>query len=521
MRIKKLLFLNSLLMVFGLISLNKFNSTFNNLIEVNAGDYEVTEDWTVTFDFTFAQSWWRDCANPEIQYINIGDKNGFVILTEVPGSSRNKWQTQIYKEALNYNGLSFLLRVCGSYGNNNQTIDYNAREQFRNPNNNYATLDNPGEGTIKTLVFSQETVSVQVKRKDSNASTLSWIDLANTTWPKYNHVFNPELIYSRIYNSSGLFSNEELTTSYTPSKLTSNLTLYTDDFLNYSLSGGDSPFIRIPVVRPVFWKAGDTTTTLQVLRVSSSKTALETNTPTISDLNQMTLYMIREFNNDSYYTPLSEGFTTNGGYATDGIVYYDLPLDLIKGKYFDLARINSVDPIFAGSNNGSVFNRTSGSSAEQFTVDGSSNPNFPSLVSRIWRIFENGLGIFRPSGISAESRVVSNETVQNLLKAYDTCSSSLYNGAGSFKDLNDHFNLVPRDYGDLFIDDLSGAEDVSIYNKVERMRIEYNSLPGTTNPILRIRTTTPENSNNFNILVYISLILMPIFLIKKSRFKNQ
>ncbi len=504
-------------MLFGFFSLNQLSPTNNNLIEVNAGDYEVTEDWTVTFDFTSAQSWWRDCANPEIQYINIGAKDGFVVLTEVSGSSRNKWQTQIHKESLNHDGVSFLLRVCGSYGNNNQTIDYNARDQFRNPNNNYATLNNPGDGIMKTLTFSQETVSVQVKRRDSNAFTLSWINLANTTWPKHNHVFNPGLIYSRIYNSSGLFTNVELTTSYTPAKLTSDLTLYTDDFLDYSLSSGDSPFIRIPVVRPIFWNDNETTTTLQVLRVSSSNTALQTNTPTVSDLNQMTLYMIREFNDDSFYTPLSEGFTTNGGYATDGVVYYDLPLDLIKGKYFDLARINAVDPIFAGSNNGSVFNRTSGSSAEQFTVvtvDDISNPNFPTLVNRIWEIFGDGTGIFRPSGVSARSRTVSNDTVQNLLTAYDTCSSSIYNGAGSFKALNDHFNLVPRDYNGLTIDDLSGASGVSLSNKVERMRIEYNLLPGSTT-IPKARAIPINNSLNINFIGYFGLMLIVSITIKK------
>lgn len=170
-------------------------------------------------------------------------------------------------------------------------------------------------------------------------------------------------------------------------------------------------------MRPSWW-AGSSA--YQPLRIADTEADLTNNvTANITYLNQ------ESYSGDSYYAP-SGGFTE---YSTDGVVYYDVPIATITGKYFDLARLSSTEISTA-----TVWNRTG---TELFNVN---------LLNQVWRIWDDGNGIYRPSGSSAESRNVSNAVINSLLYGYMTCSTSSINGFNAYAQLNDHFNLSGRTY---------------------------------------------------------------------------
>lgn len=175
--------------------------------------------------------------------------------------------------------------------------------------------------------------------------------------------------------------------------------------------------IRISVVRPTWWEDAGAH---QVLRIASTSADLTNNV-----VVNITYFAMESYTSDTFYSA-GGGFSE---YSTNGVIFYDLPLATISGKYFDLARLSTTDPATA-----SVWNKTG---AEAFNVN---------LLNKVWRIWNDGKGIYRPSGASAESRNVSNAVVNSLLYGYLTCSANTYNGYGAFSELNDHFNLAGRTY---------------------------------------------------------------------------
>jgi hypothetical protein len=177
--------------------------------------------------------------------------------------------------------------------------------------------------------------------------------------------------------------------------------------------------IRISVVRPSWW---ENASAHQVLRIASSTDDLTNNV--VANITYVTL---ESYTADTYYTS-GGGFTE---YNTSGVIFYDVPLATITGKQFDLARLSTTDPATA-----SVWNKTG---AESFST---------SLLHKIWRIWNDGNGIYRPEGASAESRNVSNAVVNSLLYGYLTCSDSTTNGFGAFNTLDTNFNLTGRTYGE-------------------------------------------------------------------------
>ncbi len=216
--------------------------------------------------------------------------------------------------------------------------------------------------------------------------------------------------------------------------------------------------IRISVVRPVFW---DDAGAYQTLRIANSSSDLDSKT-------NVTYVTMSDYVDSGYYSSSnsSPSFTE---YDTDGIIFYDVPLATISGKYFDLARLSSTDTATAD-----VWTSTPN---ETFTVG---------LNNSIWRIFNNAGGIYRPLGTSAESRAITNQAVGSILYGYFTCSSNESNGFEAYASLRDNFDLEGRTYLDT--DVLTDYEyyanystnrtgiSVKIADKVAAMKLAYEAV---------------------------------------------
>jgi len=242
--------------------------------------------------------------------------------------------------------------------------------------------------------------------------------------------------------------------------------------------------IRIAVVRPGWWQGDDA---YQVLRLA----------PTTADLTEnvvanITYVEIESYTADTYYAA-GGGFTE---YTTDGVVFYDIPLATITGKYFDLARLSTTDPATA-----TVWDKTE---AELFNT---------TMLNKIWRIFGNGKGVYRPEGIDAESRNVSNGVINSLLYGYMTCSDSANNGYGAFDSLNTNFNLTGRTFSetDTVLDFINQSDysmgrgdgvTVLTSNKIAMMQTMYNLS------LSPARITTVDFKKNTKLVFLISLIGM-------------
>ena len=242
--------------------------------------------------------------------------------------------------------------------------------------------------------------------------------------------------------------------------------------------------IRIAVVRPGWWEGDDA---YQVLRLA----------PTTEDLTDnvvanITYVEIESYTADTYYAA-GGGFTE---YTTNGVVFYDIPLATITGKYFDLARLSPTDPTKA-----TVWNKTE---AELFNT---------TMLNKIWRIWGNGNGVYRPEGMDAESRNVSNGVINSLLYGYMTCSDSANNGYGAFKSLDTNFNLTGRAFSetDTVLDFINQSDysmgrgdgvTVLTSDKIAMMQTMYNL---SFSPA---RITTVDFKKNTKLVFLISLIGM-------------
>ena len=242
--------------------------------------------------------------------------------------------------------------------------------------------------------------------------------------------------------------------------------------------------IRIAVVRPDWWQNGNA---YQVLRLA----------PTTADLTNNTVANITYVEIESY---TADTFYTNGGgfteYTTDGVVFYDVPLETITGKYFDLARLSTTNPATA-----TVWNKTG---AEEFSTK---------MLNKIWRIWGDGNGVYRPEGMDAESRKVSNGVINSLLYGYMTCSDSANNGYGAFDSLDTNFNLTGRTFSetDTVLDFINQSDyslgrgagvTVLTSNKIAMMQTMYNLS------LSPARITTVDFKKNTKLVFLISLIGM-------------
>lgn len=252
--------------------------------------------------------------------------------------------------------------------------------------------------------------------------------------------------------------------------------------------------IRIGVVRPAWWADAGAN---QVLRIADTEQILTDNT-----YASITYFSTESHTVDTYYATIVATGTFQE-YATDGVVWYDVPITTIQGKYFDLARLSTTDPATAA-----VWNKTA---AEQYT-DG--------LNHQLWRIWNNGAGVYRPSGASAESRNVSNPVVSSLLYGYLSCSTSLHNGYEAFGDLDENFNLSGRTYVDGtgndqvldFIDEADYAAGrgtgvlVNTSAKVDMMETLYNQAHPSGAPSASITNAT--NDELISIVVITSILVL-------------
>jgi hypothetical protein len=134
------------------------------------------------------------------------------------------------------------------------------------------------------------------------------------------------------------------------------------------------------------------------------------------------------------------------------------------------------------------------------------------MLHKIWRIFNDGNGIFRPDpeDSTPESRNVSNGVINSLLYGYITCSPSTTNGYGAFDTLDDHFNLTGRTYVETdtvldFIDDADYAtgrgDGVTVLTsvKVAMMQAMANSSGMSTLPLL-------DDKKNLNTILIVGLL---------------
>ncbi len=268
-------------------------------------------------------------------------------------------------------------------------------------------------------------------------------------------------------------------------------------------AGITSSEVRIPVVRPTFWESDGA---YQVLRIAPTANDLTNNV-----VANITYITIADYNADSYYKK-DGGFNE---YDTNGIIWYDFDINFVdSNKYFDLARLSSTDV-----NDASVWNKTGA------TILNSS------VLHKVWRIWGNGNGISMPSGGNAESRNVSNETINKLLYGYLTCSSSTYNGYGAFGTLNTNFNLSGRVYGNDdkvydFVDTTHydggrfdgegvGFQYVPTADKVTALDYRYSSIPENLN-----YTNNDNNSITATIIIGtigITTLAGYYFITKKSK----
>ncbi len=242
--------------------------------------------------------------------------------------------------------------------------------------------------------------------------------------------------------------------------------------------------IRIAVVRPDFWQDDSA---YQVLRLAPTTEDLTNNV-----VANITYVEIESYTADTYYAA-GGGFKE---YTTDGVVFYDIPLATITEKYFDLARLSTTDPTTA-----TVWDKTE---AELFNT---------TMLNKIWRIFGDGKGVYRPEGIDAESRNVSNGVINSLLYGYMTCSDSANNGYGAFNSLNTNFNLTGRTFSetDTVLDFINQSDysmgrgagvTVLTSNKIAMMQTMYNLS------LSPARITTVDFKKNTKLVFLISLIGM-------------
>lgn len=266
---------------------------------------------------------------------------------------------------------------------------------------------------------------------------------------------------------------------------------------NAAVASGD---IRISVVRPAWW---DDASAYQPLRIANTAEALTNNT-----VAEITYINIESNANDTFY--VSGGFLE---YATDGIIFYDLPLATITGKYFDLARLSTTTPASAN-----VWNHTA---AETF--------NATTMLHKIWRIWNDGNGILRPEGESAESRNISNGSLAAMMYGYLSCSSNTHNGYPAYPTLNAHFNLSGREYNDttdILPYDFDSADDyasgtrdstnITLSSKVAMMEYMWNQSVPDANNIGYF-----DNKSTVAIIVGISIIglsgLAGLYFLKRKR----
>lgn len=264
------------------------------------------------------------------------------------------------------------------------------------------------------------------------------------------------------------------------------------------ITGND---VRIAVVRPSWWennRAG------QFLRIAPTADDLTNNKTT-----NITYVQIESYTADTYYTTGAGYKWEAGGYDTNGVVFYDVPLTTLTGKYFDLSRIEPddypeplPDPLpettytFATAE---VWNKT----APELWND--------NLLHKIWRIWGDGNGIYRPEGELAESRAVSNPVISSLLYGYLSCSNSATNGFMAFGTLNTNFNLTGHVFteADTILDFVSEADyssgrgdgqTVLTSAKISMMQNLYNASQPSQNIIYF------DNKSTLPLIIGIALI---------------
>lgn len=267
-----------------------------------------------------------------------------------------------------------------------------------------------------------------------------------------------------------------------------------------AVASGD---IRISVVRPSWWEKFESVDQYQPLRIANAEADLTNNV-----VANITYITSASWAGDTYYAA-GGGFTE---YSTNGLLFYDLPLATISGKFFDLARLSTATPESA-----IVRNHTA---VELFSA---------TMLHQVWRIWNDGAGIYRPTGDTAESRSISNPTLAAMMYGYLSCSSNTHNGYPAYPALNAHFNLSGREYNDttdILPYDFDSADDyasgtrdstnITLSSKVAMMEYMYNQSVPDANNIGYF-----DNKSTVAIIVGIAIIglsgLAGLYFLKRKR----
>jgi hypothetical protein len=263
-------------------------------------------------------------------------------------------------------------------------------------------------------------------------------------------------------------------------------------------------FLRIPVVSPTFWNESSA---YQVLRIANDSASLVNNT-----LANITIFEMKMEITDSYYNDtVVTGFDE---YATNGIMFYDIPISAIVGKYVDLVRYAPDSDLSSTLNIASLGLYQNG------------------MNNAIWRIWSNGGGIYRPLGDTAESRNIDDASVAKILEGYLTCRNDQNNGFAAFNDLNNHFNLTGRNYAGSTIIDYDGigttnytsgrgtGKSTSIENKIAYMEALYEAANPSGAGYINIQT----QSFRLDLMLIILIIPATLFLViysYQNLYKNR
>jgi hypothetical protein len=506
MNLKKLVLVTLTSFVMGsfFISSNTYESTKFSEVQAETPAYVV---------YLETVEWWTS-GTPENGWIKIRQVNNatpggyFLDMVYVANSGSNN----VFRGILNADTTGFQFYV--NYGldpaqHYTTFISGTDLNTARSSGNRYYKLNSGlSGGSNQTFTTSSghpsETITVSKLRENTLLGT--------ETIQRYKTNFSPTLISVSGYDFFGWFGDRARLDSLTTTHFDTDRNIFGDYRPVFN-----EDTIRIAVVRPSWWKND---VSYQPLRIAD----------TFSDLsnhitNNITFYRPVAFVNDPFYSlENTPGVGFFNEYETDGILFYDVFLNDILGKYVDLAR-------YVGSNltSNSLTSPANWTGTEFLFQNGDNNS--------IWRIYESegAQYIFRPTGISAESRNISDASVAKILEGYLTCNDSTSNGYQAFKNLNENFNLLSRTSSSETLNDYDfdtftnygntrgAGETTTIANKIVRMQAEYNGanplnpINSAFNPSITNQTQTQGLHNT---LLLLSLIILAYLTFKKLIILN-
>lgn len=273
--------------------------------------------------------------------------------------------------------------------------------------------------------------------------------------------------------------------------------------------------VRFNVVRPNWWEWEPN----QLLIIGSSSD-FNAGAKQIKDEGGGMNNWFRAGRSNAFYPVdyVADPFYSHGGefneYETNGILFYDIPLSELNGKYIALARIGTLN----NDGWGEIHNLTA---PQEFTA---------TLAASILRIWANGEGIYVDGG--GESKELEDPAVAKILTGYATCDSNTYNGYGAYAILNNLYDLETRtsstqklidyaNYGEYTTGKTSNYEEF-LGVKILKMKSMYETSQSGAS-IITPHDTGNDTSNKIfalgSVLVSMSII-SGLYFVKRKKVVN-